>query len=188
MKNKPLRVGFDLDGVLLYNPARIARLPVSIVKRFFLKNRRLKFYYPRSGIEKRIWRLLHFTSIFMAPGMAELHKLIDEGKVEAYVITGRYSFLEKDFFRWIQKLDKNHVFKGTFFNHDDEQPHLFKEKMVKKLKIDVFVEDNYDIVKHLAKKTEAKIFWIYNLLDRNIEHPYKFPFLSRAISRIKKML
>jgi len=47
MPKRPLRVGFDLDGVLLYNPARIARPLVAFVKKHFLKKRTKLFLYPK---------------------------------------------------------------------------------------------------------------------------------------------
>jgi hypothetical protein len=63
--------------------------------------------------------------------------------------------------------------------------------MIKKLNLDIFVEDNWDIAKYLKTqnsklKTEkkTKIFWIYNLLDRNIKYWYKFSSLKEVIKKI----
>lgn len=187
MKKQPLRVGFDLDGVILYNPARIVRPIIAGVKNIFLKKNGLKFYYPKSKLEKSIWNFLHKSSIFVAPGFEEVKKLAKEGKIEAYLVTARYSFLKDDFEKWVKKTNIKNIFKGYFYNKNDEQPHFFKEKMIKKLKLDFFVEDNWDIVKHLSLKlSDKKVFWIYNIFDKKNLHDYKFPSLKKAVERLKK--
>lgn len=187
MTSKPLRVGFDLDGVLLYNPARIARMPISIFKRLFLKKKELKFYYPKSRFEKGMWRAFHWTSMFIAPGFDEVKNLAKSGKIEAYIVTARYSFLKSDFEKWLKKMEINHIFKGIYQNTADEQPHLFKERMIKKLKLDIFVEDNKDIVDHLNKNTATQIFWIFNILDYFIIYERKFPMLDKVINYINRI-
>lgn len=183
--NRPLRIGFDLDGVLLYNPARIIRLPIFLLKRMFLKKRQLKFYIPKKPLEKLLWRVFHRSSLFIAPGLDEIKNLVAEGKIEAHLITARYSFLEDNLNWWLNKMKIDQVFSSIHHNKKDEQPHFFKERLIKKLDLDIFVEDNYDIVKHLTAKTKAKIFWIYNILDRMIEHPHKFPTLKKTVEQIK---
>ena len=152
MKKQPLRVGFDLDGVILYNPARVVHPLISLVKRLFLSKRKLAFYYPHSPIEKWMWKLFHLSSIYIAPGMDDIKVLVKEKKIKAYIVTARYGFLGDDFKKWVKKNEIDLVFDGVYFNKDDEQPHLFKEKMMKELYLDVYVEDNYDVVKYLAQK------------------------------------
>jgi cytochrome c len=63
--------------------------------------------------------------------------------------------------------------------------------MIKKLNLDIFVEDNWDIAKYLKNQNsklktgkKTKIFWIYNLLDRNIKYRYKFSSLKEVIKKI----
>lgn len=185
-KKRPLRVGFDLDGVILYNPARVFRPAIYILKKVFLKKRLGFFYYPRSKIEKSLWWLFHKSSIFIASGFDEIIKLARKGKIQAYIITGRYSFLKKDLDQWLEKMNINSHFKGVFYNKKDEQPHVFKEKIIKKLKLDIFVEDNFDITNYLAKKTPAKVLWIYNIFDKKISYPDKFSTLKQVVSWLKK--
>jgi len=186
MKKQPLRVGFDLDGDLLYNPIRIARPIVSFVKIFFLKKKRLRFYYPKTRLEKELWRLVHKSSIYLAPGIDDIRHLVKEKKIVAYIVTARYSFLGKELMDWVKKQKLDLVFSEIHFNKNDEQPHEFKEKMINTLKLDLFVEDNFDIVKHTKKKTKASIVWIYNIFDRGIQYPYKFPYLKKAVEHIKR--
>lgn len=179
-----VKVGFDLDGVLLYNPARIFRPFVAIVKRLFLKKRGLVFYYPTSPFEKFLWRLFHKSSIFIAPGIEDIKKLVRQKKIKAYIITARYNFLGEEFKRWIKKNKFDSIFSQIYYNGKDEQPHLFKERMIKKLGLQVFVEDNFDIVDYLRRKNTVVIMWIYNIFDRSIYHQYKYPDLKRAVNSI----
>lgn len=189
MKNKPLKVGFDLDGVLLYNPARIFR-PITItLKKIFPKKKvekEIHFYYPKSSIEKLIWRIVHWSSIFPAPGLSEIAKLAKEGKIEPYIITSRYDSLKDDFYRWLKVMNATVIFKKTFHNKNDMQPHHFKEKMVKELGLDYFVEDNWDIVQHINKNTKTKGIWITNLFDKHIPYDRKYLSLKDAIDFIKQ--
>ncbi len=184
---KIIKIGFDLDGVLLYNPTRIFRPIIYFLKKYFLKRDVNKFYYPKTKIEQLIWLFLHKTSLFPQPGIDDIKKLIRAKKIKAYIISARYEFLEMDFYRWIKKIDKEKLFSGYFYNTNNEQPHLFKKKMIKKLKLDIFVEDNWDIVKKLKiKNQKLKVFWIYNLFDRKIHYNFKYPHLKAAINSIKK--
>ena len=112
-------------------------------------------------------------------------KLISDRKIEAYVVSARYELLEADFKKWVKVIDPKKQFSGYFFNNKNEQPHIFKKQMIKKLGLDVFVEDNWDIVKHLNSK--AKIFWIYNILDRNKDYKYKFSNLKATVDYLKKL-
>ncbi len=193
MTNKLLRVGFDLDGVLLYNPARIIRPIMSFIKRYVLKRDLNKFYYPKNKIEKLIWWFLHKSSLWPSSGIKELIMLVKQKKINAYVVSARYELLEKDFTRWISVIDPDKVFSGYFYNNKNDQPQLFKEKMIKKLNLNIFVEDNWDIVKHINQKLniknkKVKVLWIYNILDRNIHYKYKFSDLNSVITKIKKLI
>ena len=60
--------------------------------------------------------------------------------------------------------------------------------MVNKHKLAIFIEDNLDIVKHLHGRSKTKIYWIYNIVDRHYPHPYKFPYLERALEKIMKQV
>lgn len=179
------RVGFDLDGVLLYNPSRILRPLVTGFKHLMVKKRRLHFYYPKSPPEKFMWYLFHKSSLFISPGMADIERLVKQKKIEAYIVTARYSFLGHELEGWIKKKKLDHIFSGIYYNKHDNQPHLFKEKMINELGISLYVEDNYDIVEYLSKKKAAKVLWVYNLFDRGIPYPYKYPSLSQAVETIK---
>ena len=71
-------------------------------------------------------------------------------------------------------------------NKSDQQPHLYKEKLIKKLKLNYFFDDNWDIVKYLSERTSAKIIWVDNLIDSLfIKYPYRGRNLEKALKYLK---
>ena len=188
MNEKKIKVGFDLDGVLLYNPARIFR-PVTIALKKFLPKKKkpdiIHFYHPKSPFEKVIWYLVHLSSLFVADGLEDIRELVKSNKIEAYIITSRYDCLKGDFRRWLRKMKADEIFHMTYHNENDMQPHLFKEQKVKELGLDFFVEDNLDIVQHLNNNTKVKTLWITNAFDRHLPHERKFMTLKEAVKHLK---
>ena len=55
---------------------------------------------------------------------------------------------------------------------------------MKRLNVHYFVDDNLDIVEYLAKKKNAKIYWIYNFIDRSYPYEFKYPYLEKALRGI----
>lgn len=177
---KPIKVGFDLDGTILYNPARITR-PISvIVKKYLFNKTKVSFYHPETPLQIFIWKIVHLSSLFIEKGFDDILDLAKENKIEAYIISSRFACLKGGFNWWMNRLKVNGHFKGLYHNDKDEQPHLYKERMLKKLKLDYYVEDNYNIANHLSKTTDATIIWIYNIFDRNLIHSLKFPHIKQV--------
>ena len=210
MKQEPLKVGFDLDGVILYNPARVARPILAFLRNQVLHKQKKEFYIPTSPFADWLWYVLHKTSLAPSPAYKSVIKLIKDGQIEAYIITGRYHSLESDFDIWLKKLDATSYFKTCVYNKDNEQPHIFKRKMIEKFGIQIFVEDNWDIVRLLnerhptsprlrssfdrqarlrgTRKKPLTVLWITNFLDQFIPYPYKYFSLKRAMQYIEGVL
>lgn len=185
MKKRPLRVGFDFDGVIAYNPFRVVRAPVALFKRHVLGVKRLTFFYPKNKLQELAWKIIHESSMFPANGVPLLGELVKQGTIEAHLITARYSFLDHHLDQWLAKYRLHGYFTSVNINARNEQPHLFKERMIQKLNVSYFVEDNWDIVDYLSKvQQRAKIYWIYNLTDRFYTYPYKYPYLKKAVEAI----
>jgi hypothetical protein len=185
MAKRKLRIGFDLDGVILYNPVRTLR-PIAQLFRFLkpalFHEKAESFYFPHSKLEQYIWRHLHKTSFKIADGYEEIKKLVKKGRIDAYLITGRYSFLKPDFDYWVKKLNDKSVFKGCFYNKTNLQPNVFKRTMIKKLELDYFVEDNWGVIQRLNGSLKSvKVLWLSNILDRNIKYKYKFFSLKEIV-------
>lgn len=182
MTKKIPKVGFDLDGVLLYNPIRTFRPIVAFLKPYLIKKSTNNFYFPRTRLEQFIWRLLHLTSFCVAPGIEKIFELIKQDKIKAYIVTSRYSFLKPEFEFWMKTLKADKKFTGYFYNKSNLQPNEYKKSMIKKLKLDYFVEDNYGVIQRLnGDLKKIKILWITNWLDQKINYPYKFHSLKEVV-------
>lgn len=183
--SRPIKVGIDFDGVLAYNPFRVIRAPVTYVKRRFFGMKKTHFHIPKTRLEQAIWGILHESSVFPAQGVGLLQELIGKNLIEAHLLTARYSFLEKNLMDWLARYRMTHLFRTININRLDEQPHMYKERMIKALGFDIFIEDNWDIVEHLQGKTGTKVYWIYNITDKSQAYPHKYPYLEKALRDVK---
>lgn len=190
---QPLKVGFDLDGVLLYNPVRIIRPIIAELKKrsIGIKRKKLQFYKPKSRWEQELWRLFHKSSFTPAEGLNMIKELVDAGLIEAHIVTARFEHLRKDTEEWMEKIGAKGVFSSWHMNEKNEEPHVYKERKIKELNLDVFIEDNWDIVNHLhtvfekeERTVKRQMLWIYNMLDKKIPHPYKFSTLLSSVEHV----
>jgi len=186
----PLKVGFDFDGVILYNPARVLRPFLGYLrgKKKVNGSEKLVFYHPKKTIQRWFWWLAHQSSLFPAKGLEEIKILQKEGKLTAYVITGRSTFLKSDFNRRLHSLGGSDFITESFITESDEQPHEFKAKIINQLQLDCYVEDNWNIAQYLSKHTKARIFWISNLADFHFDYADKYLSLAEVVVQIRKML
>ena len=119
MVRSKLKVGFDLDGVILYNPIRTFRPFASFfkfLKPYLFHENAESFYFPNSNLEKFVWRQLHKTSFKVADGYQMIYELVKKGLFDAYLITSRYDFLKRDFEYWVKKIKAKKIFKGCYYN------------------------------------------------------------------------
>jgi len=134
---------------------------------------------------KALFWIPHQFSFLPERGMEYLRKLVESGDVEVYIVSGRYGYLDDELIHWLTKHGYHTLFKEIIVNREDEQPHLFKERQLKNLKLDYFIEDNFDIVEHLSVQHQGcKILWIYNILDKHSSYERKYPDLLTALMSI----
>ncbi len=191
MTNKIVKIGFDLDGVLLDNPSRVFRSLISRSKKAHLFPRKeLEFYHPNSSFEQLLWSLVHKSSYKLADGFTDLENLVlKHQNLEIYVVSARFACLKNDTARWKKIINRNNIFKAIYFNEHDEQPHFFKKRMIKELSLNYFIEDNWDVALYLSKnQTKTQIWWLSNFLDRVIDYPHKFFSFKAIVSKIEGFL
>lgn len=190
MKNKLLRVGFDFDGVVLYNPARVLRPFLGYLRGKKKKNgsTQLVFYHPKKKLERWFWWLAHQSSLFPAEGLQVVRQLVASKQMETYIITGRSTFLKADFENRLRSIRAKQFVKDYFISESNEQPHEFKAKMINQLQLDCYVEDNWNIAQYLVNNTKARIFWISNVADFHFVYPDKYLSFKAVVEEIRKML
>lgn len=161
MKEK-IKIGFDLDGVIIGSPYLV---PKKLLERLFrgTKEDGLVYRFPASRINQFLRKLSHYH-LFRPPikeNLAFLKKLIQDPNVEVYLISGRYSFLKKETQKWLGRWKINNGLAGIFLNEKNLPPHIFKEKIVKDLGLDIYLEDDKRIVSFLKKKLpQTKFYWV----------------------------
>lgn len=156
---KKIKIAFDLDGVIIDKPPLI---PKKLLEWLFRGRRKngLHYRFPHSKFEQRIRKISHFY-LFRPPirkNIEFIKKLAIDPKYEFYIISGRYSFLKKETERWLEKRKIDGVFKEIFINLKDEQPHLFKEKKLKEIRAEIFVDDDNLLANYLEEKLKMKIY------------------------------
>ena len=182
---KKIIVGLDFDGVVAYNPARLARLPIAVIKRYILGIDKVSFFVPKTPLQRSLWALAHESSMFPARGAAMLRKMTREHVIEAHLVTSRFAFLEPNLHRFLTRWNLLDCFTSITLNTREEQAHTYKERIIREKKFDYYVEDNWDIVSHLQRKhLKTEIHWIYNILDRGRRYPRKHPYLEQALAAI----
>jgi hypothetical protein len=70
-----------------------------------------------------------------------------------------------------------------YFNYDNKQPHEFKNEIIKKLDLDILVDDDLQLLEYLTDKNpKTKFFW----LNEKVSKPLKKNLF--AIKYLSEML
>ena len=159
LKNE--KVGFDFDKVFVNYPPLI---PDELIEWLYkIKNHKLRYRYP-SKTEQKIRILSHYP-IFRHPSKKNIASLKDiwKNNKDIYLISSRFSFLDKRTYYWTKRYGIEKFFKKMYFNFNDEQPHIFKNKVIKKEGIKKFVDDDLDLLRYLSKENpKVEFYWLSN--------------------------
>jgi len=165
-KKKP-RFGFDLDGVIVDKPPLI---PKKLLEWLFKGGKRgLNYRFPKSRFEQIIRKLSHFY-LFRPPikkNIILIRKIHQQKKHDFYLVSSRYSFLQKKTQFWLKKRKINDLFKEIHLNFKNKPPHLFKEKTIRELELDYFFEDDAEVANYLKKSfKKTKVFRVHKKDNR----------------------
>ena len=176
-------IGFDFDNVLLSYPPLVPKELIDyLYKRSFSsenkKNFSLMYRFP-GKLEQKI-RIFSHSPIFrhLIKKNTETLSSISSKNYDIYLISSRFSFLENRTEEVLKKYKLIKYFTKTFFNFENMQPHIFKDEVIKKLNIEMFVDDDLDLLNYLAPRNpNVEFFWISNkknkkALPKNISHIY----------------
>lgn len=171
-------IGFDLDGIFIDRPFFI---PKKLIERLYRDHCQQKLIYRiPSSFEQKIRRITHLP--FVRPPIGKncglIKKLKKEGKYDFYLISGRFGFLEDLTYAWLEKYQLKDVFAKIYFSKGLEQPHLFKERILKKLTISIFIDDDYDCLAYLAKRIPKIRFYCYTKTGKVTKENKKVRLIS----------
>lgn len=151
-----MKIGFDLDGVIINKPPFVPKRFIEWMVRSH-KTKGLTYRYPASRTERFIRWLSHHP-LFRPPirkNAEIIRSLCKNRNCRLYVVSSRYKFLQDRTKLWFEKYGFDSVFEGVYINLDNKQPHLFKKSMIKKLKLDIFIDDDLPLVKYLKRNIKG---------------------------------
>jgi hypothetical protein len=156
-----MNIGFDLDKIFIDYPPII---PDAIIDRLYKKrsNGALSYRFP-SHTEQWIRRLSH-KPLFRPLIKENLAVLMDiaKSKNNLYLISSRFRFLKKETETLMKRLGFAKTFAALHFNFENKQPHLFKNEVLRKRNLDLYVDDDFPLLKFVAKHNKRTLFFWLN--------------------------
>lgn len=158
-----MHIGFDLDGIFVDKPPF---MPKWLIEKLYKgKDNAILEYRIPGEFEQTIRRFSHFPLFRPAiqKNIILLRKIAENKKNDLFIISSRFNFL-KDVTVHIEKeYEFPKIFKKMFFNDANEQPHVFKNRLIRELKIDRFVDDDLSLLKFLSRENpHIKFYWLNN--------------------------
>lgn len=160
-----LKIGTDLDGIFISLPPYISPRVIEFLYKngfSFASSNRRKLHYVIPGYFEQKIRLISHSSFLrqLIKKNAKELKAWDSKNIDIYLISSRYNFLRSKTERLLNKYELLGRFKETYFNYENKQPHIFKEGILKKLNLDVFIDDDLSLLLYLAEKfPRIRFFW-----------------------------
>lgn len=163
-------IGFDFDKVFINYPPFIPDYMINFFYRrgllFFLnkkkKRERLLYRFPGT-LEQKI-RVVSHAPLFRSEikeNVTFIKRLRSGKKHKMYLISSRYGFLKGRTNAALTKYRLHQFFSEIHFNYENQQPHLFKEEKLKKLKVNAYVDDDLPLILYLAQKLpKIKLYWL----------------------------
>lgn len=163
-------IGFDLDEVFVSHPPLI---PSSLILKLYGEKANGKLTYRIPGTFEQYVRKISHISLLRPPLQKNIEILKEKAKkshIECFLISSRYSFLQKETDVLLEKYKLSRIFKKVFLNYENLQPHLFKERVLKKIKIERYVDDDLPLLLFLAPKfPRIHFFWLNKDTDYSLK-------------------
>jgi hypothetical protein len=163
-----MNIGFDLDKVFInYPPCLPSQLFDKLYKK---KDNGILVYRIPQYPEQLIRKATHLP--FLRPPITknlEFLKSIPKAHNKLYLISSRYHFLEKATERVTKKHGLDKIFDKMYFNFKNKQPHIFKDEIIRPLKLDIYIDDDLSLLKYVAKNNpNVKFFWLTKQRDKQV--------------------
>jgi len=158
---KIVKVGFDLDGVLARH----------YLDRFWFRMRRKKekelsarngrgYLYPETWLERLFFTIINRLRRISPLDQKEIKALASQEGLKVYLVTGRFGFLQGLTLDWLERNDLVRYFSYVFLNKENQDPTCFKASVINRQGLDIFVDDDLEVLGRLSSKTGAKLFWL----------------------------
>src|SRR4030042_5821855 len=121
MGTEKIKIGFDLDGVIIGKPPFVPKyLMERLVRK---KDHGLAYRFPKSKFERCVRWLSHFPLLRppIKKNIKLIHELYRSKNYELFVVSSRYSFLEGRTKEWFKYYRLRDLFKEIYINLKNEQ-------------------------------------------------------------------
>lgn len=179
-----MKIGFDLDKVFIDYPPFV---PDALINRLYKRKSNGILSYRIPSRTERIIRSFSHYYLFRPPikdNIEYVRKLNNSNTHKYYLISSRFSFLKDKTKSIIKKHKFEKIFSAMFFNFEDQQPHIFKNNTIKKMSIDLYVDDDLSLLEYLAdKNSKSRFFWLNTMQNEQLR---KNLFAIRYLSEMLK--
>lgn len=163
-----MNIGFDLDKIFINFPPLI---PTKIIDWLYKgkPNGTLKYRMPSRA--EQIIRIFSHYPLFRPPITKNMNyvKNLALTNTNKYLISSRFGFLEKRTSDIIKRYKLDKIFNEMYFNYSNNQPHEFKSEIIKKLNLDMYVDDDLQLLEYLSSKNSTtKFFWLNNKASKTL--------------------
>lgn len=163
-----MNIGFDLDKIFIEYPFF---LPDAVINKSYKKIVKGKLIYRIPSRPEQLLRLLLHLPILRQPIRTNISliKKLSKKNNKHYLISGRFGFLKKRTNQIVKKYCFDEIFDYLYFNFNNNQPHLFKNEIIKKLNIDLYVDDDLELLKYIAcDNPKVKLFWLNKKMNKKL--------------------
>lgn len=177
-----MNIGFDLDKIFINTPPLV---PSKIIDLFYKGSLNGSLKYRIPSRPEQIIRIFSHYPLFRPPIVRNLNYVKNitlANKNRYYLISSRFGFLKKRTENLVECYGLNKIFDHMYFNYSNNQPHEFKDKIIKELKLDMYVDDDLQLLEYLINKNpKTKFFWLNKKVNRPLN---KNLFAIRHISEM----
>ncbi len=156
-----MNIGFDLDKVFIDYPPFI---PSWIIDKLYKKKDNGILLYRIPGKFEQYIRILSHHPLlrpYITPNVSFVRKLSQKDHTKLFLISSRFSFLKGRTTDVVKKAHLDKIFDKLYFNYHDEQPHEFKNEIIKKEHIQKYVDDDLSLLKFLSKNNpQTNFYWL----------------------------
>lgn len=178
-----MNLGFDFDKIFIDYPPFV---PHTLIDRLYKKRADGVLSYRIPSRPEQLIRLLTHHPRFRPPiveNIAFIKNLSKQKEHKYYLISSRFGFLKNITRKLISLHGLDTAFDAMHFNFENNQPHIFKNKVLQKFKIDRYVDDDLPLLKFLASENpKTTLFWLNNKVQSRLENTIF------AITRLSEML
>ncbi|OGH24145.1 MAG: hypothetical protein A3B47_04730 [Candidatus Levybacteria bacterium RIFCSPLOWO2_01_FULL_39_24] len=165
-----MNIGFDLDKIFINFPPFV---PSKIIDLFYKErtNHELKYRIPSKA--EQIIRIFSHHPLLRFPitqNLNYLNNLALANNNKYYLISSRFGFLKNRTDNLIKRYRLDKIFKAMYFNYENKQPHQFKNEVIGKLNLGMYVDDDLQLLEYLIDKNpKTKFFWLNNKISKPLK-------------------